>query len=314
MERRGLVTRTFRRLDPERQFAVIQAILDEAIARGPAGLNVRQVAGRAGLAVGSLYTYFPKREGLLAFAVELVRRGFVCLAPDVIGFGERIPAGKRPYHDSLAFYRKHPGWSFMGKMVWDVGRAVDYLETLPMVDPKRIGSIGHSHGAYGTLFAAAFEPRISAVSPAAASPRSAAILTERWSPTALFPSLAFICRTPAFPDLSTCLPSRHRGHCSSGMRPGSIFPRTENLDGLVDETVLAPRRPDELCGSLRPHMFPTPAGAGHRWLAQRSRSPPCATAGVTRFCPRRHNAARGLRQGVFSSRIGRPRAGQRTRA
>lgn len=74
MERQGLVTRTFRRLDPERQFAVIQAILDEAVTRGPASLNIKQVAERAGVAVGSLYTYFPKREGLLAFAVDLCTR------------------------------------------------------------------------------------------------------------------------------------------------------------------------------------------------------------------------------------------------
>ena len=38
----------------------------------------------------------------LAFAVELVKRGYVCLAPDALGFGERIPAGKQPYHDSAA--------------------------------------------------------------------------------------------------------------------------------------------------------------------------------------------------------------------
>ena len=73
-EQQGLVTRTFRRLDPDRQLAIITAILDEAIAKGPAGLNIKQVAERAGVSVGSLYTYFPKREGLLAFAVELCTR------------------------------------------------------------------------------------------------------------------------------------------------------------------------------------------------------------------------------------------------
>ncbi len=74
LEQQGLVTRTFRRLDPDRQLAIISAILDEAIAKGPAGLNIKQVAERAGVSVGSLYTYFPKREGLLAFAVELCTR------------------------------------------------------------------------------------------------------------------------------------------------------------------------------------------------------------------------------------------------
>jgi AcrR family transcriptional regulator len=74
LEQQGLVTRTFRRLDPDRQLAIITAILDEAIAKGPTGLNIKQVAERAGVSVGSLYTYFPKREGLLAFAVELCTR------------------------------------------------------------------------------------------------------------------------------------------------------------------------------------------------------------------------------------------------
>jgi AcrR family transcriptional regulator len=71
LEQAGLVTRTFRRLDPERQQAVLTAILDEAAEKGPEALNIKQVAERAGVSVGSLYTYFPNREGMLAFAVEV---------------------------------------------------------------------------------------------------------------------------------------------------------------------------------------------------------------------------------------------------
>lgn len=74
LEEEGLVTRTFRRLDPERQEAILEAIVDEAVARGPTALNIKEVAARAGVSVGSLYTYFPDREGMLAFAVELSRR------------------------------------------------------------------------------------------------------------------------------------------------------------------------------------------------------------------------------------------------
>jgi AcrR family transcriptional regulator len=74
LEQEGLVTRTFRRLDPERQQAILTAILDEAAERGPAALNIKQVAERAGVSVGSLYTYFPNREGMLAFAVEVCVR------------------------------------------------------------------------------------------------------------------------------------------------------------------------------------------------------------------------------------------------
>lgn len=74
LEQEGLVTRTFRRLDPERQQAILNAIMDESIEKGPADLNIKQVAARAGVSVGSLYTYFPNREGMLAFAVRVCVR------------------------------------------------------------------------------------------------------------------------------------------------------------------------------------------------------------------------------------------------
>ena len=41
-------------------------------------------------------------------------------------------------------------------------RALDLLQTLPRVDPARIGSIGHSLGGHNTLFLAAFDQRIKA--------------------------------------------------------------------------------------------------------------------------------------------------------
>jgi AcrR family transcriptional regulator len=71
LEQEGLVTRTFRRLDPERQEAVIVAILDEAAEKGTAVFNVKDVAERAGVSVGALYTYFPNRDAMLSFAVAL---------------------------------------------------------------------------------------------------------------------------------------------------------------------------------------------------------------------------------------------------
>jgi AcrR family transcriptional regulator len=74
LEREGKVTRTFRRLDPERQRAVINAILEEAADRGPASLSIKEIARRAEVSVGSLYQYFPDRDGLLDFAIELCVR------------------------------------------------------------------------------------------------------------------------------------------------------------------------------------------------------------------------------------------------
>lgn len=79
LEQEGFVTRTFRRLDPDRQEAVFNAILEEAIAKGPASLNIKEIARRAEVSIGSLYQYFPNRDGLLNFAVELCTRSTVAM-------------------------------------------------------------------------------------------------------------------------------------------------------------------------------------------------------------------------------------------
>lgn len=75
-ENDGLVQRTFRRLDPDRQQAVIDAILIEASETGPDQIRIQAVAERAGVAVGSMYQYFPDREHLLEFANRLCARSW----------------------------------------------------------------------------------------------------------------------------------------------------------------------------------------------------------------------------------------------
>ena len=49
------------------------------------------------------------------------------------------------------------------KAVWNNVRAIDLLESLPEVDPDRIGCIGHSLGGHNGLFTAAFDLRLRAV-------------------------------------------------------------------------------------------------------------------------------------------------------
>ena len=93
-------------------------------------------------------------------ALHLVKRGFVTFTYDAICCGERHDATSGHYGDAIPFYRRHPQWSLLGKMVWDLSRAVDYLQTLDFVDPLRIGSVGHSHGGITTLFAMAFDERV----------------------------------------------------------------------------------------------------------------------------------------------------------
>ena len=78
-EQDGLVQRTFRRLDPDKQRAVIDGLLSEAAAVGPDRVRIQAVANRAGVAVGSMYQYFPNRENLLEFAIRLCARSWVAM-------------------------------------------------------------------------------------------------------------------------------------------------------------------------------------------------------------------------------------------
>lgn len=93
------------------------------------------------------------------FAVDMAEAGFVAFAADYLRDGERVLPGRRPY-DTTDFYAKYPDWSIHGKDAWDTMRAIDYLQTLDFVDPKRIGMVGHSYGGHSTLFTTALEPRI----------------------------------------------------------------------------------------------------------------------------------------------------------
>ena len=88
------------------------------------------------------------------------RRGYVVIAPDHFVAGHRIPP-EGPYV-TQRFYEKHPEWTAVGKFTFEHSIAVDLLQSLPEVDPQRIGALGHSLGGHGTYFLAAYDQRIKA--------------------------------------------------------------------------------------------------------------------------------------------------------
>ncbi len=90
----------------------------------------------------------------LHYAHELAERGYVCLVPDYPSFGEY------PYD-----FKKQGAHYASGSMkaIWNNLRAVDLLETLPQVDARRLGVIGHSLGGHNALFTAVFDDRLKAV-------------------------------------------------------------------------------------------------------------------------------------------------------
>jgi len=98
------------------------------------------------------------------YALELAKRGYVTLAPDMLCFEERQHASLRgqDYERFEATRRLVEGSCLQTKMLWDLMRAVDYLFTRREVDGRRIGCLGHSLGGQQTLFLSAMDRRIAA--------------------------------------------------------------------------------------------------------------------------------------------------------
>jgi len=102
----------------------------------------------------------------------LVKEGFVVLAYDPVGQGERRyywnPAtNQNEIGGPVTWEHSLPGQLLLliGQdlthyRIWDGMRAIDYLLTRPEVDPNRIGCCGQSGGGTLTTFIGALDPRV----------------------------------------------------------------------------------------------------------------------------------------------------------
>ncbi len=107
--------------------------------------------------------------------INLVKKGFVVLAFDPIGQGERLQyynekEGKSRFGPTIE--HSYPGaqcyisgYSPTKYFVWDGMRSVDYLLSRKEVDPNRIGMTGRSGGGTQTAYIAAIDDRILAAAP-----------------------------------------------------------------------------------------------------------------------------------------------------
>ena len=93
-------------------------------------------------------------------SMNYARAGWVVLAVDATGHGERVHIGHRRTFAMVA-----TGMTLEGVQVWDNMRAVDYLLSRPEVDGKRIGITGCSGGGNQTMYTAAVDERIAAAVP-----------------------------------------------------------------------------------------------------------------------------------------------------
>jgi dienelactone hydrolase len=111
-----------------------------------------------------------------AVCVDLAANGFVVLAVDPPGqgerfqyfdseTGERIIGGCTTEHTYAGLQFTLAGASIGRHFVWDVMRGIDYLETRPEVDPTCIGLTGNSGGGTQACLLMMSEPRFAASVP-----------------------------------------------------------------------------------------------------------------------------------------------------
>ena len=105
--------------------------------------------------------------------VNLAKRGFIVLTFDPVGQGERsqfwdAQAGKSKFglgcheHAVLGNALELLGTSLARYRIWDGMRGLDYLSSLPEVDPARIGCVGNSGGGTLSAYITALDPRVTA--------------------------------------------------------------------------------------------------------------------------------------------------------
>ena len=99
--------------------------------------------------------------------INFARQGYVVFSYDMVGYDDTIQVphewgGPHGFGDL-----RQELWSFntMGLQLWDSMRAIDFLQSLPDVDPERIGVTGASGGGTQTFLVSAVDPRVKVAAP-----------------------------------------------------------------------------------------------------------------------------------------------------
>lgn len=97
---------------------------------------------------------------IIARCVQLARMGATVFNHDMVGYND---ACQTAHH---GFPEDHPwGLSLMSMQTWNSVRALDFLESFPGVDRKRIGVTGCSGGGTQTFTLGAIDERVAAAAP-----------------------------------------------------------------------------------------------------------------------------------------------------
>jgi hypothetical protein len=149
----------------EREGYTVEKVLLQTLPGYYLGGNLYRPTGRTGKLPAVLKPHGHWSYGRLeatplgnmqALAVNLARQGYVVFAYDMVGYNDTI---QTPH----AFPGKSEAlWSFgeLGLQTWNSIRALDFLESLPEVDPQRLAMTGASGGGTQTFLLYALDDRI----------------------------------------------------------------------------------------------------------------------------------------------------------
>ncbi|HYG77540.1 MAG TPA: hypothetical protein VEK08_21215 [Planctomycetota bacterium] len=101
------------------------------------------------------FPVFVTQHNHRGWALIALRRGYLCC----------VYAGADSKDDTDSFLSAYPGfdWSRLTRRAWAASRCLDYLETLPIADVKRVAITGHSRNGKLSLIASALDERFAAV-------------------------------------------------------------------------------------------------------------------------------------------------------
>jgi dienelactone hydrolase len=101
-----------------------------------------------------------------ARCIMLARFGAVVFAYDMVGYND---SGKQFDHRATALWNEPGnalwGFSILGLQTWNSVRVIDFLQSLPDVDPARVGVTGASGGGTQTFILSAIDDRVTVAAP-----------------------------------------------------------------------------------------------------------------------------------------------------
>jgi hypothetical protein len=145
--------------------------------RVAANVYVPNAAGRHPAVLFSIGHWEAGKPAAQTIAANLALQGFVVLAYDPVGQGERqqsydarmgrsLAGGPTEQHFQAGPQALLAGHNFARYMIHDGRRGIDYLVSRPDVDKERIGATGCSGGGTQTTFIAALDDRVKVAAPA----------------------------------------------------------------------------------------------------------------------------------------------------